>query len=77
MLAFGLEMLRGVWQPAVATTVLQAVCSMFVFGAIGGAIGWLAGWIVDDSVRSRLAMELAAGIKAKAEAAKTAVVKKN
>ena len=33
---------------------------LFVFTALGLAAGHVAGWIIDDSVRSRVALELAA-----------------
>ena len=51
------SLLRSV---AVETTVWQAVAALFVFAAIGALIGQIAGWIVDDSVRGRLAAEIAA-----------------
>jgi len=40
--------------------VLDAWLGLILFAAIGYVIGSLAGWIVEDSVRSRVAMELAA-----------------
>ena len=48
---------------SVETTIWQAVAGLFLFAAIGGLIGQLAGWIVDDSVRGRLAEEIAAHAK--------------
>jgi hypothetical protein len=48
---------------SVETTIWQAVAGLFLFAAIGGLIGQLAGWIVDDSVRARLAEEIAAHAK--------------
>lgn len=43
--------------------------SMIAFAIVGAATGGLASWIIDDSVRAKLAAEMAAGAKAKAEAA--------
>jgi hypothetical protein len=60
------SLLRSV---AVETTVWQAVAAMFVFAAIGGLIGQIAGWIVDESVRGRLAAEIAAHAKSSSQAA--------
>ena len=48
---------------SVETMVWQAIAGLFLFAAIGGLIGQLAGWIVDDSVRGRLAEEIAAHAK--------------
>ncbi len=62
------SLLRSV---AVETTVWQAVAAMFVFAAIGALIGQIAGWIVDDSVRGRLAAEIAAHAKNAVGQAKT------
>lgn len=45
--------------PAVAAVEQATVC-LILFAVIGAVVGQLAGWIVDDSVRSRLAAEVAA-----------------
>jgi hypothetical protein len=44
----------------VESSLWQAVICLLLFSLIGGALGRLAEWIVDDSVRARLAGELAA-----------------
>jgi hypothetical protein len=60
-LAFVTEIARGVSRAAGnESTVMSAVVALFVFAAIGFVLGELAGWIVNDSVRSRLAAEIAA-----------------
>jgi hypothetical protein len=45
--------------PTEAAIDLAIVC-LIAFAVIGAVVGQLAGWIVDDSVRSRLAAEVAA-----------------
>jgi hypothetical protein len=63
-LAFVTVLLRCLLRSvAVETTIWQAVAALFAFAAIGGVIGQLAGWIIDDSVRQRLAAEIAAHAK--------------
>jgi len=60
-LAFSVEMLRGVVRSGGAeSTVLAAVIALFAFAAIGFVIGEFGAWTVDNSVRSRLAAEIAA-----------------
>ena len=61
----------------VEATIGQAIACLFVFAVIGCVIGQWAGWIVDDSVRSRLAAEMAAGAKAGSKAAAAATGIKN
>jgi hypothetical protein len=41
-------------------TILSASLCLFAFAAVGFVLGELAGWIVTDSMRARLAAELAA-----------------
>ena len=60
---------------SVEATIWQAVVCLFGFAAIGCVIGQLAGWIVDESVRARLAMEIAAA-KANSKAAPAVALKK-
>jgi hypothetical protein len=68
-LAFVTELARGALRSAgTESTVTTAVAALFAFAAIGFVLGELAGWIVNDSVRSRLALEIAAA-KPKAPAA--------
>jgi hypothetical protein len=77
-LAFSTVVLRCVLRSsAVEATVGQAVICLFVFAAIGAAIGQLAGWIVDDSVRTRLADEIAASAIANNKVAVSGTVKKS
>jgi hypothetical protein len=77
-LAFSTVVLRCVLRSsAVEATVGQAVIGLFVFAAIGAAVGQLAGWIVDDSVRARLAAEIAASAIANGKVAVPAAVKKS
>jgi hypothetical protein len=72
-LAFVTEVARGVSRSAgTESTVMAAVAALFAFAVIGFVLGELAGWIVNDSVRSRLAAEIAAA-KPKAAAAKPGV----
>ena len=42
------------------STLFTAWCGLLAFSAIGYVVGRLAAWIVEDSVRSRIAAELAA-----------------
>lgn len=55
----------------------QAVVCLLLFSMVGGALGRLAEWIVDDSVRARLAGELAAAAERAKQTAATANSKKS
>ena len=60
-LAFLTEIARGASRSAgTESTVMTAVAALFVFAFVGFVLGELAGWIVNDSIRSRLAAEIAA-----------------
>jgi len=61
LVAFVAAMARG-WVAGgdVNHVVFDAWLGLILFAAVGYVAGSLAGWIVDDSVRSRVAMELAA-----------------
>ncbi|HEY2148051.1 MAG TPA: hypothetical protein VGH32_08950 [Pirellulales bacterium] len=61
-LAFSTMLVRClVKSVSIEATVGQAIACLAVFAVIGAIAGRLAGWIVDESVRSRLAAEMAAG----------------
>lgn len=72
-LAFLTEILHGLSHGGGSnSTIASAIVALFAFATIGFVLGELAAWIVDDSVRSRLAAELAAA-KPSATAAKPVV----
>ena len=72
-LAFFTEIFRGVFHSAgTEATVTSAIVALIAFAAIGFVLGELAGWVVDDSIRSRLAAEIASA-KPKTAAAKPTV----
>ncbi len=54
VLAHGLIHSAGAQQ-----TLWRATLGLAAFGVVGGLAGQLAGWIVEDSVRGRLADEIA------------------
>jgi len=59
-LAFVTVLARSLVQTGgVESSIWQAIVCLLLFALIGGALGQLAGWIVDDSVRARLAAEMA------------------
>ena len=61
-LAFVTVVARGlVHAGPVEATIQQATVCLFLFALIGCLIGNTAEWIVNDSVRGRLADEMAAG----------------
>ena len=60
-LAFATTVARGlVHGGGTSSTLWTACCCLLAFSAIGYVAGRLAEWIVEDSVRSRIAAELAA-----------------
>jgi hypothetical protein len=60
LLAFATVVARGLVHAGSASeTIRQASMVMFVFTAVGYAVGRVAQWTVDDSVRGRLAGEIA------------------
>ena len=68
-LAFATVLVRGMARDGgIQGTIWQAVIGLFAFAIVGAVLGQLAGWIVDDSVRARLAAEMAAGAQAAAAA---------
>lgn len=53
---------RGLTHGDHAPSILMAAwCGLLVFAPLGYVIGRLAEWLVEDSVRSRISAELAAG----------------
>lgn len=61
----------------VEATIGQAMACLIVFAVIGSVVGQLAGWIMDESVRSRLMSEMAAGANAASKTAPAAISMKN
>jgi tetrahydromethanopterin S-methyltransferase subunit C len=60
-LAFFAVLARSVIHTVPAEAAIeQAIIGLMLFAVIGAVVGQLAGWIVDDSVRTRLAAEVAA-----------------
>jgi hypothetical protein len=67
-LAFSTMLVRCLLKSvSIEATVGQAIACLIVFAVIGAIAGRLAGWIVDESVRSRLAAEMAAGAKTESD----------
>lgn len=61
--------LRGLCNGEAADSLLFSACwALWAFAGIGGIAGWIAGQTVEESVRTRVAAELAAQEKASAEA---------
>jgi hypothetical protein len=61
----------------VEATIGQAITCLIIFAVIGSVVGQLAGWMVDDSVRSQLMSEMAAGANAANKTAPAALGMKN
>lgn len=60
-LALIVTIIRGFrYAAGVESTLLTATLYLLAFAAIGHVLGSLAEWIVDDSVRSKVAAEVAA-----------------
>jgi hypothetical protein len=71
LVAFLTALTDGLLRAADPDTILaRAWCSLWVFAAVGYMLGWTAERIVDDSLRSRLAAEIAAEQAADGPAAK-------
>jgi hypothetical protein len=61
LLAFLTSLVRGLVHGIGIDAVLwTAWCNLWVFAAIGCVTGWMADKIIEDSVRGRIAGELAA-----------------
>jgi len=75
-LAFCTTLARGGFAGGDARATVQTAClHMVVFAMVGFVIGQVATWVIEDSLRSRLAYELAAKEAAGSSPPATAAVR--
>lgn len=61
LLAFLTTLAHGTIHAQPAEGILLAAwCSLLVFAGLGGVMGWIAGRTVEESVRAKIAVEMAA-----------------
>ncbi len=72
-LAFITALMRGLVHGSSIEAVLPgAWCCLLLFSIVGLIIGWVSEWVIEDSVRTRIKVELAAKAEVEPVDAETA-----